>query len=337
MTTVEELIVAMESEGMTEVEQDLDSVDQSMQDTTDSAEQQSEDMDDFATEWQGAMQVVTAALAAASAFLLSRVPIIGELMSGLFAIVEGVAFQMDKVLRPVLGPLVDGMFDLADAIFEAEGPMRGIIGAIGTAAAVFGALIYFAGAFFAAVAALAAGILALAIRFDFLKELLLLLYAPVLGFIALAIRLWEEFQKLQDAIDETGLSLRDLVADAFQSGADFVSEFIDGIQSELPSLDDILDGIRDRLTEAIGFDIRANDRMAQRWGQDAVMEFGAGMEQQLRQGFPGVGQASDGGGGGGGGPRRRTERTQLFIDGRQASKQTRDHDDRDIKRRGRFG
>jgi len=78
------------------------------------------------------MSAAVAALAVGAAGLLSQVPVLGGLFSGLAAVVEAVAFQMDGVLRPALGPLTQGFFKLSQMIFEADGIIGDIIGAIGT-------------------------------------------------------------------------------------------------------------------------------------------------------------------------------------------------------------
>jgi phage-related protein len=99
-------------------------------------QEQSESMSDLAESFSGAMTAVVAGLAVASAGLLSQVPVIGEAMSGLGAIVDALAFKMDGVLRPVLGPISDFFFDVADAIFEADGAMGAFIGTAATIATI---------------------------------------------------------------------------------------------------------------------------------------------------------------------------------------------------------
>lgn len=64
-------------------------------------------------------------------------------------------------------------------------------------------------------------------------------------------RIWEEVQKL--------------IGKAVEWGLDFAREFISGVTDGIKNLGGRMkDGLRD----AIGFDVRANDRMAERWGKD---------------------------------------------------------------------
>ena len=132
MATAEELIVAITSEGVSETRDDLEGVESAMEDTADSAGNSAEELEGFSQRFQGALSAAVAALAVGAAGVLSQVPAIGEAMSGLFAIVEALAFQMDSVLRPALSPITDFFFDVANAIFEADGALGTLIGVIGS-------------------------------------------------------------------------------------------------------------------------------------------------------------------------------------------------------------
>ena len=103
-----------------------------MEDTANSAGNSAEELEGFSQRFSGALSAAVAGLAVAAGGLLSQVPVIGELMSGLFSIIEAVAFQMDSVLRPVLSPITDQMFDWANAIFEADGALGTLIGVVGS-------------------------------------------------------------------------------------------------------------------------------------------------------------------------------------------------------------
>ena len=141
MVTAEELVVSITSDGTQETQDDLEGVEQSMEDTADSAGDSADELEGFSKKFSGALSAATAALAVGAAGLLSQVPVIGEAMSGLFAIVEALAFQMDSVLRPVLSPIGDFFFDVANRIFEADGAMGTLTGTFGTVAAGAGILI----------------------------------------------------------------------------------------------------------------------------------------------------------------------------------------------------
>ena len=141
IVTAEELTVAITSEGVNETQEDLEGVERSMQDTADSAGNSAEELEGFSQRFAGALSAAVAGLAVAAGGLLSQVPVIGELMEGLFAIVEAVAFQMDSVLRPALSGITDSLFDVANAIFDSDDEMGNLIGTFGTIAAGAGLLI----------------------------------------------------------------------------------------------------------------------------------------------------------------------------------------------------
>ena len=141
MVTAEELTVAIRSEGVSETQDDLEGVESAMEDTADSAGTAADDLEGFSQRFQGALSAAVAGLAVAAGGLLSQIPVIGELMEGLFAIVEAVAFQMDSVLRPALSGITDELFDVADAIFDSDDEGGNLIGTFATVAAGAGILI----------------------------------------------------------------------------------------------------------------------------------------------------------------------------------------------------
>ena len=141
MVTAEELVVSIKSDGTQETEDDLEGVERSMQNTADSAGDSAEELEGFSQRFQGAMGAAVAALAVGAAGLMSQVPVVGEAFSGLGAIVEALSFQMDSVLRPVLSPLTDFFFNIANAIFEADGATGSLIGGITSLVAIAATLI----------------------------------------------------------------------------------------------------------------------------------------------------------------------------------------------------
>jgi len=145
MVTAEELVVAIRSEGVGKTQDQLEGVEQSMEDTADSAGESAEELEGFSERFAGAMSAAVAALAVGAAGLLSQVPVLGELFGGLAAVVSALAFQMDGVLRPVLTPVTNALFELANAVFEADGIIGDIIGVLATVASVL-AVVGFAAA-----------------------------------------------------------------------------------------------------------------------------------------------------------------------------------------------
>jgi len=137
---VSDLVVRMRPDGVDETRQGLQSAEEATQQTTEALEEQSEQAEGFLQQFEGAMGAAVAGLAVASAGLLSQVPVIGQAMEGLFSIVEAVAFQMDQVLRPVLGPISNGFFNLSGAVFNLNGPLGSLVGILGTLTAAFAGL-----------------------------------------------------------------------------------------------------------------------------------------------------------------------------------------------------
>jgi len=129
-TSVAEVVVSAVPEGISDTTGQLEQMESTVQESTDSMEEQAGTMSDLSESFQGAMGAAVAGLAVAAGGLLSQVPVLGEAFSGLNAIVDAVAFQMDKVLRPVLTPLTNGFFKVSDAIFEADGIIGTIIGTL---------------------------------------------------------------------------------------------------------------------------------------------------------------------------------------------------------------
>lgn len=141
MPTAEELVIAVRNEGIGETRDQLEGVEDSMEETAESAGESAEQLEGFSERFAGAMTAAVSALALGAAGLLAQVPVLGEAFGGLAAIVQGLAFQMDKTLRPVLSPLTNLFYQIAGAIFNAEGAFGTIIGVVSTLASLAAVLI----------------------------------------------------------------------------------------------------------------------------------------------------------------------------------------------------
>lgn len=141
MVTAEELLVKITPEGVGETRQELEGVEQAMEDTADSAGDSAEQLEGFSQKFAGAMTAAVAALAIGAAGLLSQVPVLGEAFAGLGAVVDAIAFQMDGVLRPAMSTVTTTLFEIANAIFEADGSMGQLVGRLGTVASGAGLLV----------------------------------------------------------------------------------------------------------------------------------------------------------------------------------------------------
>jgi len=119
----------------------LQGVSDQTEETTQQLDAQSEQMTELAQSFSGALQAATVGLAAASAGLLSQVPVLGQVFDGLFAIVQALALTMDSVLRPVLGPVSRAMFGIAQSISKLSGPAKTIVGVLVTIASVIAGVV----------------------------------------------------------------------------------------------------------------------------------------------------------------------------------------------------
>jgi len=114
----EELVVKALPEGFGETNDKLETTDEKFEEVSGSMEESTGLLSSLANKFGGALSAIVAGVAVATAGILSQVPILGEVVSGLTSVINAVAFQLDKRLRPVLGPVRDGLFELAQAIFE---------------------------------------------------------------------------------------------------------------------------------------------------------------------------------------------------------------------------
>ncbi len=140
MVSAQELIVAIRSEGVRETVSDLRGVSDNMDETASATGEAAEKAEGFSTTFKGAVTAAAASLAVASAGLLSQVPVVGEVFSGLGAVIDAIVVKMDEVLRPVLTPLTDFFFDLAGGISETDGTMADIIGVVASVGAILAVL-----------------------------------------------------------------------------------------------------------------------------------------------------------------------------------------------------
>jgi phage-related protein len=141
MVDVSEVVVRATPEGMDNVVSKTNEMEGAVEDSTEEMDEQAGTMSDLSEKFAGAMSVAVTGLAVAAGGLLAQVPVLGEAFSGLFAIVDAVAFQMDQVLRPVLMPITNLFFAISDAIFEADGAMGDVIGVGATLAAILGMIV----------------------------------------------------------------------------------------------------------------------------------------------------------------------------------------------------
>ena len=286
MTTAEELVVSIVSEGTEEATEDLEGMEDAMEETADAAGDSAEELENFSQRFQGALSAAVAGLAVGVGGLLSTVPVVGETMSGLFAIFEAFGFQIDRLARQMgAGGLSGVLFDVADTIFELEGAMGNIAAVFGVvAAAAASAGVTFAGwalktmgvkaaavalggalkSAGVAIAGILTGITALAAA----KAIL------IAATVAFAAAYLTNFRGVRDSTHEIVGSIIDTVVGGFTS---FVSGALD-------ALSDFASGVRSALSDvAARFTSWAGDLAGRafEWGRGILTRFISGIESML--------------------------------------------------------
>ena len=349
MVTAEELVVSITSEGTQETQDDLEGVEGAMEDTADSAGDSADELEGFSKRFSGALSAAVAGLAVGAAGLLSQVPVIGEAMSGLFAIVEALAFQMDSVLRPVLSPIGDFFFDVANSVFEAEGAMGTFIGVVSSFLSIGAVVITTVaaiGSLLGTWASTAAGVVAILTKLGGVVLTVLSLLEPISTAILLIIG---ALVLLQQAWSNNWLGIRDITDDVLSWIRDTViSGVLDLASGALDALSDFASGVRSALSDvAARFTSWAGDLAGRAfaWGRNLIDRFIAGIRaaigrlRDLLDGLRDIGAtvgvslpdtSGVGGGGGGGGASGRprfgagggASTGGQQIDGRQISEST---------------
>jgi len=248
MPTAEELLVAIRSEGVSETRQELDGVSQQMEETADQAGSSAEELEGFSNRFEGAITAAVSALAVGAAGLASQVPVLGELFSGVAAVVGAVAFQMDQVLRPVLSPITKAFFGLSDAIFNldgAAGDAVGIIGSIitaivgigGTIAAVAVQIFGFSTVWGAVSSAVGTAISAIV---GFIGGIPLAIAAAIAAIVGFVIAYLTNFKGIRDKTNEIIGNIVDFIMNGInffaENGLSAISKFVKGVISFFSNL-----------------------------------------------------------------------------------------------------
>jgi len=123
MTDIEELVVRAKPAGISDTKGELEGLNEKLDESADELDETTGRLEGLQRRFSGAMQAIMVGLAVATAGLLSQVPVIGELMSGLGAIVDALALRLDQRLRPALQPITNRLFDVAEALLNADGAL----------------------------------------------------------------------------------------------------------------------------------------------------------------------------------------------------------------------
>lgn len=120
MVTVEELVVKATPDGISEVNEGLQGMENQMEDTADNVEETSSNLDEAARGFKGAMSATIAGLGVATAGLLTQVPIIDETIGTLTSGIDVLVQKLDKDLRPEVSKLNEDMRETNAAASEQE-------------------------------------------------------------------------------------------------------------------------------------------------------------------------------------------------------------------------
>lgn len=320
MAVAEELIVAIRSDGAEQTKKDLEAVDKQFAETADQADKSSTELSGFAAKFKGAMGVAIAALSVAAIGLLAQVPVIGQAFAGVSAVIEGLLFQTDRLIRSLGGGKVSSaLFDLSESIFGLEG-----IGSVFAGILVpLGALV--GGLKLAAVAGsgTAAKLLALGAGLLSLKAILIgLIIAGVALLAAWLLDLGDTREKTAEIWDE----IVGIVGGAFDTFLEYIGSKINPFVQRVK---DRFAEIRDSITSWA--DNLANN--AREWGRNLLSRFIGGIRSRISgvtsalRDVPLLGGALSltGGGASSGGAQglsRTTGGTNLSMDGRSLTRTT---------------
>ena len=349
------MIVGVRSQGADQTKDDLEGVTDQTEETTEALSSQTDEMNGLAQSFTGALSAATVGLAAASAGLLSQVPVLGQVLDGLFAIVESVALALDSVLRPVLGPLSNKMFDLSESISElADGPMGTLLGILAAVGAVIATVLLGpVGILGAAIAGLVTGAGLAAVNFDKFKKAI----GRVVSFIKekgppairkfvdkikeLGGKILDKLEEKLDGVDweSVGEKIMRKLIDATIKFADFTKDIIEEIdwketgkdvarvlKKGLLALTGVLKGAGKILLQKVidGIDAKTDD--LQQKINDVVGTVNAIPFVSGVQAFETTANTSGGSGGGGssGGslPGGSSSTTKVFLNGREVGRGT---------------
>lgn len=140
--------------------------------------------------------------------------------------------------------------------------------------------------------------------------------------------------KLAEGIKDAMGAIEDWIGDAKQWGKDIIKKFVEGIKSKIGDVKDAAGDVKGAIEDKISFDQLENDRMAQRWGQDLMQEFSAGVDrgQGVLEGALDAPQAPEAEPFLAGG----REEIAVMLDGRRVDEGVREYRGEEGNRRGRF-
>jgi len=256
MVDVAEVVVRATPEGIDETQDKLEGLESSTEETTDELDETAAGLGGLSKKFGGAMGAIVGGLAVAVGGLLSQVPVLGELSDGIGAVIDSIAFKIDKRLRPAVSSVTDELFDLASDIDESDSIADAFLDTLQSLQEIRDIVIT------ASVDFVIEGDLGDVVNLPNISKLIALyiqeqtpaIDLPVEG-LAMAIRFWLQ-ESVVKPIKNFSLagafdSIRNRLSNGFDSaisrarqwGRDLISKFIDGINSKLSSLRGILSNV----------------------------------------------------------------------------------------------
>ena len=285
MAQTGDIEIAVNAAGVDEALDGIDETEQALEDAGDQMGETAGDMQDLNRRMKGIGQTLVATLAVASAGILSTVPVLSEAFAGLAAVARGFGFQIDRFLRPLLEPFAGLMFNIADAVFTAEGAWGTLAGVIGTIVGLFGAVILPATVLASKLGIVASTSGALIAAGKILGGVLLALGSALLSPLVIAglltaslILLIDHFIGWGNIVDWTIEKLGDLVdwlvgiPEHLSGVASGIANWASNVAGEIS---DLVTGIADRFTDLV------ND--AADWGRNLLLSFVDGILSRVNR------------------------------------------------------
>lgn len=138
---IHELLVAVRPDGIDDVSEGLDGVQGKFEETADETERTASIIGEMSERLHGAAGIIVGTLVTLAAGIATQVPVIGESVSGLIAILDSIFLKIDEDLRPSFSKFNAELFDIADQIARSEGTFEALAIAVGRLEVAWGALV----------------------------------------------------------------------------------------------------------------------------------------------------------------------------------------------------
>ena len=270
---VAEMVVRAIPEGVGEVQDELDGMTESVEESGEQMEETADNFGDLQKRFSGAGAAIAGAFAATTGLFLGRVPILSETIDALGAVFDSLGLKIDSLLRGALTRVNNFLFNLSDTIAGVQGPIGDLIGLFaGIGGAAVGAVSAFAslkiaslgligglkatGAALLTVGKIIGGLIATIIG---IKAAIAIALAAIVAFVAAYLTNWRGTRDKTNEIvgqiidfvtsgfntlvTKTKQILGGLVDNAAKWGRNLIARIISGIKSKAGQLQNAVSGI----------------------------------------------------------------------------------------------